>query len=196
MPRHEPTRSRRAPKLPIRRTFLVVIGAESTETAYLKGLRDHFKLATVTMRIVEKPGSPDQLVEHTRDVFALDEFDEVWCVTDVDHYEREGGKVTAALIVAANAGINVAVSNPCFELWLLLHHEDCSAHCADCAVVERKLRKQVRSYDKTRLKFRDFAAGLDQAITRAQKLDPTGTAHARNPSTGVWRLVSALLEKE
>lgn len=104
--------------------------------------------------------------------------------------------MTAALALAAKAGIKVAVSNPCFELWLLLHHEDCSAHCADCDAVQVRLRKRVPAYDKTRLRFRDFAGGLDQAIALARKLDPTGTDHIRNPSTGVWRLVGAVLEKE
>lgn len=136
MIRREPARGRRSPSRVPRRTVLIVIGADRTETAYLKGLRDHFRLATVTMKIVEKPGSPEQLVEHTRDTYPLDDFDEVWCVTDVDHFEREGGKVT------------------------------------------------------------DFAGGLDQAITRAKAIDPTGAEHTRNPSTGVWRLVSVLMEKE
>ncbi len=196
MVRREPARGRRPPSRVPRRTVLIVIGADRTETAYLKGLRDHFRLATVTMKIVEKPGAPDQLVEHTRDAYPLDDFDEVWCVTDVDHFEREGGKVTAALAVAAKAGIDVAVSNPCFEFWLLLHHEDCAAHCANCDAVERKLKKFLPAYDKARLRFRDFADGLDQAITRAKAIDPTGAEHTRNPSTGVWRLVSVLMEKE
>ncbi|MEU4238465.1 RloB family protein [Actinoplanes sp. NPDC026619] len=166
-----------------------MIGAERTETDYLDGMRGH--LATVRMRLVEKPAAPDQLVEYTRDNFVLSDFDEVWCVTDVDSYEREGGKVTAALALAKKAGINVAVSDPCFEVWLLLHHEDCSAHCANCGAVERKLRKRVLAYDKARLNFRHFAGGLDQAVERARKLEP-----GRNPSTGVWRLVNAVLERE
>ncbi|GAA2633168.1 RloB family protein [Paractinoplanes durhamensis] len=166
-----------------------MIDAERTETAYLKGLRDHF--TAMAVNIVEKPGAPDQLVKHTRQLAARADYDEVWCMTDVDHYEREGGKVTAALAVAKKSGINVAVSDPCFELWLLLHHEECTAHCADCGAVERKLRKRLSAYDKARLSFRDFAGGLDRAIERARKLEP-----GRNPSTGVWRLVNAVLERE
>src|SRR6185436_2146803 len=107
---------------------LIVIGADRTETAYLKGLRTHDRLGAVTMRIVEKAAAPDRLVEYTRATFTLGEYDEVWCVTDVDHYERDGGKVTAAVALAGD-DIKLAVSNPCFELWLLLHHEDCAAHC-------------------------------------------------------------------
>jgi hypothetical protein len=152
----------------------------------------------MSVTFVEKPCAPDQLVEHARNRCRSGEFDEVWCVTDVDHYEREGSKVTAALALAA-AGepkINVAVSNPCFEFWLLLHHEDCSAHCADCGAVLRRLRNWVPAYDKARLVFRDYAGGVQRAVAQARALDPTGADHVRNPSTGVWRLVTALLEGE
>jgi hypothetical protein len=174
---------------------LIVIGADRTESTYLKGLRDHFRLATVTMKIVEKPGAPDQLVDYTRTSFPLADYDEVWCVTDVDQYERDGGKVTAALALAAESRINVAVSNPCFELWLLLHHQNCSGYCANCGAVQAKLKKRVPGYDKTRLRFRDFVDGLDDATARARALDPTGLAHTRNPSTGIWRLIDTVLER-
>lgn len=189
---------RRPPSRPMRRSVLVVIGADRTEKAYLTGLRRHFGLTTVAVTYVEKPCAPDQLVEHARMRCRSDDYDEVWCVTDVDHFEREGRKVTAALDLAARADptIRVAVSNPCFELWLLLHHEDCSVHCANCDAVHRKLRRRVPAYDKTRLRFRDYADGVGLAITRAKALDPTGVDHTRNPSTGLWCLVSVVMEKQ
>jgi len=69
----------------------------------------------------------------------------------------------------------------------------CAAHCADCREVHARLRKHLPHYDKTRPRFADFAAGPDQAVRRAEKL---GDDHTRNPSTGVWRLVGAVLEKQ
>jgi hypothetical protein len=192
MLRRKATTGRGGPDHRRRRVVLVVIGASRTEIAYLDALGSHFQAEGVKMKLVEKPGSPDQLVRYARAAFPLEQFDEVWCVTDVDHYEREGGKVTAALELAGD-DIRLAISNPCFELWLLLHHEDCAAHCADCREVHTRLRKHLPQYDKARLRFGDFAAGLDEAIRRAEKL---GADHTRNPSTGVWRLVNAVLEKQ
>jgi hypothetical protein len=154
-----------------------------------------FQAATVTMRIVAKPGSPDQLVQYADENFDRSDFDEIWCVTDVDHYEREGGKVTAALAHARKAGIKVAVSNPCFEIWLLLHRDDCRSACQNCGAVVSKLKKHLPAYDKGHLRFEDFASGLGQARTRAERLDPSGEDHAQNPSTGVWRLVDTILEQ-
>jgi hypothetical protein len=196
MPKREPVRQRRPPTRQPRRTILIVVGADRTEADYLKGLRDHVKAATVTMKIVAKPGAPDQLVEHARGFADRDLYDEIWCVTDVDHYEREGGKVTLAVELAAKEGIDVAVSNPCFEIWLLLHRESCSSPCRDCDAVLRKLRKALPAYDKSGLRFNDFAGGLDEARARAERLEPTGRDHSRNPSTSVWRLVNAILEQQ
>jgi hypothetical protein len=196
MPKHEPVRRRRPPTRQPRRTILIVVGANRTEADYLKGMREHFKAATVSMRIVAKPGAPDQLVEYARDSCGRDRYDEVWCVTDVDHYEREGGKVTTALSLAAQTDIQIAVSNPCFEIWLLLHREACTSPCENCDVVLRKLRKRLPAYDKSRLRFEDYAEGLSEAIVRAESLEPSGRDHSRNPSTGVWRLVKAILEQQ
>jgi hypothetical protein len=96
--------------------------------------------------------------------------------------------------LANRQDVNLAVSNPCFELWLLLHHADCRSHCAGYADVVARLRKHVPAYDKTDLRFADYVAGVYDAVKRARELDPTGVDHARNPSTGVWRLVSTISE--
>jgi hypothetical protein len=116
-------------------------------------------------------------------------FDETWCVVDTDEFD-----IDAALRAAERDRVSLAVSNPCFELWLLLHHEDCRAFCHGCEDVHRRLRKRLPSYDKTAVEFDRFAAGVSGAVIRARELDPSGTDHARNPSTGVWRLVQTIRE--
>jgi len=47
-------------------------------------------------------------------------YNSVWCVFDVDDHPR----VADARQMAADNGIELAISNPCFELWLLLHFRD------------------------------------------------------------------------
>lgn len=97
--------------------------------------------------------------------------------------------------MARRAGVSLAVSNPCFELWLLLHHAECRSHCTGYADVASRLKKHVPGYDKTRLNFADYADGLNDAVKRARDLEPTGTDHTQNPSTGVWRLVGKIVER-
>lgn len=192
MPRRERLARRRPPLREPRPRLLVVCGADKTESAYLSGLRDQQGVRSVDVRIVERPKSPDQVVEYARDHCDYRDFDETWCVVDVDHYETDGQKITAASAVAAKAGIRLAVSNPCFEYWLLLHHAYTDAPFPRCDAVESRLCGYMPSYNKTALQFSDFADGVDEAITRAKRRDPSGTAYKLNPSSGVWVLVESL----
>lgn len=119
---------------------------------------------------------------------APDEFDDVWCVFDVDEFQD----VTPAVALAERNAIGVAVSNPCFELWLLLHFDRHTAYCSSYGSLLPLLRKHVPHYDKTGLNFDDYAALVPGACRRARALDPTGKRHALNPSTGVWQVVELI----
>lgn len=66
------------------------------------------------------------------------------------------------------------LSNPCFGLWSLLHHQDCTAPLRDAKAVLCQLTWQVPGYQKNSLRFAGFEAGVSKALLRAQRLDPTG----------------------
>jgi hypothetical protein len=165
-----------------------VIGSLRTEQDYLIGLRDAAGTRAVDIQLVRKAKSPEAVIAYTADFVARasDDFDEIWCVYDVDEFD-----VVPAAREAARRHFRLAVSDPCFELWLLLHHEDCAAFLASYREVERRLRKHLPAYDKARLDFADYASGVADAIRRAEKLGDTG-----NPSTGMWRLASRIRTEE
>jgi RloB-like protein len=175
----------------VRRQVLVFSCGRRTEPAYLNGLQRGSDLA-VALTVKHKAVEPHRLVLAASD-FARrhpDQYDEVWCVVDVDDYD-----IGRAVRLAGQAGVQLALSNPCFELWLLLHHADCRAHCTGYDDVVSRLKKHVPTYDKSRLNFADYAAGVRGAVKRARDLDPTGADHRLNPSTSVWRLVERLTEQ-
>jgi len=195
-PRREPRRRPRGAVHEARLRVLVVCGAEKTESAYFKGLCTSRGKSAVNVVIMEKGRSaPDQVVRFAELKMASGDFDEAWCVVDVDDFERDGAKISAADRLAGRRGIKLAVSNPCFELWLLLHHADCTSHCADCRAVVSLLKRQLPAYDKTKLIFKPFGGNVSKAVERARRLDPSGADHTVNPSTGVWRLVVTIMEQ-
>ena len=51
------------------------------------------------------------------------EIDEFWCVFDVE-WPRNHPGLGEAIKQARENQIRLAVSNPCFELWLILHFQD------------------------------------------------------------------------
>jgi hypothetical protein len=186
MPRREnSTDRRRPPRLPTR-TILVYCGGVRTEPDYF-----HARRSSVTIRVRQDGVALDALV---RAAAAYRDrhpgvFDEVWCVVDVDEFDLD-----SAAAEARRHQVSLAVSNPCFELWLLLHHADCHGHCNGCAEVQSRLRRHVTDYDKRQLDFNRFACGVGDAIARARALEPTGTAYGNNPSSGVWQVVEQMME--
>jgi hypothetical protein len=171
---------------------LIVCGADRTEAAYFTGLRDSTGNRAVDVRIIRKPKAPAQVVRHAIEYAsrARADLDEIWCAFDVDEFD-----ILEAVRLAAETRIELAVSHPCFELWLLLHHDDCNAHVQGYDDVVARLKKHVPDYDKADLSFADHAAGLPKAIERAKRLEPTGSEYSRNPSTSVWRLVERMMEQ-
>jgi hypothetical protein len=84
-----------------------------------------------------------------KDEFQLKEDDELWLMVDVD---RWGNRNLAS--VAAQAGhnkFNLAVSNPCFEVWLYLHHGDLDDQPGSAEEIKRRLRNLLGGYNSSRL---------------------------------------------
>lgn len=118
--------------------------------------------------------------------------DAVWCVFDVDSHPA----VVDACRQAAANNVECAISNPCFEIWLLLHFQDHTAF-VDRGVAVTTLRQHLPTYKKGSLILEDFAGRYVEARTRCQRLDDKhkgdGTALPdNNPSSGVWRLVDLI----
>lgn len=120
---------------------------------------------------------------------------EFWMVLDVDHHfsGRHSIRTHETLSEARRCGIQVAVSNPRFELWLLLHFEDVS-HCPD-DFCEQRLKHHLGGYDHSRYNPDRLAQGLADAIRRAQSLDIVPEERLPSlPSTQMYRLMLAILD--
>ena len=119
---------------------------------------------------------------------------EYWCVFDVEAPAPHERLHEAVQMASAN-GISLAISNPCFELWLVLHYASHESWISNDAC--RSLRRQ---HDGSQGKGVDGAAYMPRrrdAIMRAKRL---AMLHARanrvlpddNPSSGLYRLLKAV----
>ena len=114
----------------------------------------------------------------------------VWCVFDVDNHPN----VPEARIMAADNGIELAISNPCFKLWLLLHHRDCPGELHRHKA-QTMLKDHVAGYDK-HVNFDDYRDGYQKAVQRAKSLDQLAESMGepgRNPTTGVYVLTEMII---
>ncbi|MFD4304040.1 RloB family protein [Streptomyces albidoflavus] len=178
-------------RTPVER-LLVVCGARVTEKQYFDGLRKAEENKAVSVKLVARPKSPSQVVKFAADRLATarDEYDQVWCVLDVDQFTDLPDALAEA---ERHEDLHIALSHPCFEVWLLLHLADHTSPAASYKALLPALRRHVPAYDKTSLDFeRQYGPTWREAVRRAKKLCPPGKEPEVNPSTGVWRLAEAI----
>lgn len=187
-----------------KRTFLVFCEGEKTEPDYLKALKREpavRDVASVDIRIDKEShgAAPLTLVRlaaeaRTRSADEEGEVDEVWCLFDVE-WPRNHPNLNQAIDIAEDSDVRIAVSNPCFELWLVLHFQDQTAWLSTDEAV--RLREH---YDGTRSKSLDGASYMPlraDATRRARSLDKRHAGNRTpfpkdNPSSGMYRLLDAV----
>ena len=176
----------------------VLVEGEKTEDGYLlplrRSLRDH-----VLITVDNRGGAPLTLVERSvrtkRDAEREAArgrgraFDEVWCMFDRDAHPN----VPEALELAARNNIEVVMSNPCIELWFILHFEDQTAAIDRHSAQRRSSELLGCEKNLTVTATGTLFSRHVEARRRAQSLDTKhegdGSAPRSNPSSDVWRLI-------
>lgn len=175
-----------------------------SEPEYLEALRRERAVrdvAAVDLRIERQSGGSVPLTLLRMAVEAREradreqgEIDEIWCVFDVEWPTNHPG-LKEALELARRHGIEVAVSNPCFELWLVLHFQDHRSWLDNDAA--RRLRRSCDGQVDKGVVGASYMAMRDLATVRAVALDwmhaQNGTSFPHdNPSSGMHRLIAAV----
>lgn len=189
---------------------------EKTEPNYIKAyLQDKFgdKLRDVIVVEDSKTNTPVQLVkEAVRDKSSgrNPEGDVYWVVYDRESKAKySDGLHDAAYDLAKENEVFVALSNVCFEYWLILHFEDSDAPytCFDDLIAKSCLKHTVqrltgKKYEKGSLNIYGLAkGGLDKARRRARSINNRTIAaapahavrpHHLNPYTDIPSLLDAI----
>ena len=173
--------------------MLVVTNGSRTEVDYFEALRDEPWVTADKVKVKFEPGEPIAIVARAAKIRDANEYDEAWVVCDMDEFDVRVAMERAAAESTPEQPLTLALSVPCFEVWLILHLSDGCPGFNHAAQVGAHLKKLVRAWDKKALDFDHFRAGVFDAVMRAKRLgDPPGT----NPSTAVWRLVESLRATE
>jgi RloB-like protein len=191
-----------------RKTLVVFCEGEKTEPQYLGGLkrlpwvRD---VAAVDIRIETGHGGsvPRTLVSlaadaRTRAIDEEGEIDEFWCVFDVE-WPKNHPSLSEAIRQAHDNDIKLAVSNPCFELWLILHFQDHTSWLDNTGA--RRLRERLDGAPDKSLAPARYMPRVTDAARRAAALDvrhqKDGAKFPQdNPSSGMHFLVASVKPTE
>lgn len=184
-----------------RRSILVFTEGRKTEPIYLTHWHRMFR-EHIIVKIDEFHGTPLSLVEMAVDRRTADlrdahrgrgdAYTEYWCVFDIDEHPN----VDRALELAAASGISVAVSNPCIELWFILHFQEQNA-VIDRADAQRKSNDLLKSgKSPTTAALAALVNQYEDARRRATALDEKhrldGSPPRSNPSSGAWCLIDQI----
>jgi hypothetical protein len=202
-----PNLVRRTGFIPPKVELVVACEGRNTEPRYFRDCIEHYGAGLVRLRVLDVVGVPMTIVRaaieereallarYRRSANSFDACFRVWAVFDRDEHPR----VEEALAVAREKGVEVAFSNPCFELWPLLHLEDYGAQDSRHALQVRLNAKMPR-YHHERSAEVDFSAireAFPTALHRANALLAAREAEGVPlgcPSTTVGGLVLKIIQ--
>lgn len=165
---------RRATRDP-RRKFILFCEGKNTEPQYFLEIGRHYSDALIHIEVQRAAGVPETIARKAADYArsmrsgarsSFEDGDQVWAVFDRDkhpNYER-------ALDICNANGVCVARSNPCFELWLILHYSTFERPL-DHKAVQKHLETLCADYKRTRGKqvnCKQLLANIELAERRAE----------------------------
>lgn len=199
--RHNDLRRRGARREP-RRKFTLFCEGKNTEPEYFDALRRLCSGALIEIRIEAAAGVPQTIARKAAaEAKALrkarkdsyEEGDEVWAVFDRDEHPN----FEDAISICHNANVSIARSNPCFELWLVLHFQD-----YDSPAGRHKLQKYLKTLcpeykpkGKKTVNSASMILAIEDAEARAARQLAAREAAGEpfgEPSTTVGKLTSAI----
>jgi hypothetical protein len=198
---------RPAPDRKPRATILVVCEGTRTEPAYFRGLCRKLRLASIEVEVMggNCGSAPISVVDYAINLrnnrereavtsITRSRFDEVWCVFDTEE-PGSNSSFLKAVQKAKDNKLNLAISNPCFEYWILLHFAEPGKSFHRCAEVVSAIKKHLPNYSKGGDHFDQLHPRTNTAIQRARKQVKI-TKHLSdewpNPITHVHRIVEKL----
>lgn len=176
-----------SPSLRMRKIALVICEGE-TEVCYINLLKTWYKSPIRIVSHIEGTKITLSLVDKRTKELKISQWDKVHTFLmydmDVQSINEKLRKCNAEMLL----------SNPCFEIWLLLHAKDQKAAIETDALI-KELKKSApvwKNYSKSAFTDTQKAflnSNTDVAVVRAKNLK-----ELHNPSTGVYKLIEFLKE--
>lgn len=188
----------------VRDASLIIIASEDTHAVdqYFSRFKPE-RVQFIVLPTKDGHSSPMDVmkrIDKFKEENATVENDQFWLCIDQDDWANDNhiANLTQVLAHCRNKGYQIALSNPCFEFWLLLHFEDSSfSSGVKCADVAARFKVVVNGYNKAKccghLPF--TAAMVHKAVERAKGLDKPEPI-ASTPLSRVYLILEELLKRD
>lgn len=201
---------------------LIVIASEGkdTERIYFKALAKEYTNPRVHVHILERSAteknnsSPEHVLKQLNDYkeqYALEADDELWLVVDKDRW-TEAMLSRVATECSQHDYMHMALSNPCIELWLLLHLVDATPLTPEerqqwlenrrnsrrtDPYLKMRLRQEMGSYHESAYDAQLLIVHVEEAIERAKTLDKNPTDRwPQTLGTRVYLLAESVMNRK
>lgn len=178
----------------LKRLMHIICEGEKTEPNYLRAyIEDKAKDKTKVIEIPDlKINTPVQLVDAAvkcKDSSATSDEDEFWVVYDRESINKYPHTLHAKAWDKARANnINIALSNVCFELWVLLHfrlheapHDNYDDFYKNSGIKDELRKVGIDNYDKGCVHlYSRLSGGVEKARRRAAILNQRARETAAN----------------
>ena len=196
--------------------ILIVCEDETTEPDYFKKYKQLFENLwprdTLYLKAIgsgrNSLGVVEQAIEQRKEFEKEASIDQTWAVFDKDDLDKSEGntkRFNEAFELGKQEQVNIAYSNECFELWLLLHFEDIDKKTAiPRTEIYSRLEKAIQKhqpefvYEHGNSNVIDHVyecGNKEKAIERAKSLQDFHKGKKQidsNPNTLVYNLVEEL----
>lgn len=176
------------------KVIVLAFEGNDTERIYFDELKSHakFKDDVIYLHLLSRPKNDtnsapihvfNKLKKEAKEEYNFNSQDELWMIIDKDRWKNIESIIE---LCKAQGNMFVAGSNPCFELWLLLHIKEISELSEDeikAILINKKVSKNRNyidkflsdllsdGYSKTNPIPSRFLPTIDNAIRQAKALD-------------------------
>lgn len=185
---------------------MIIITAEGrneTEARYFNNFRTADCPYIIKFHKAGNLTDPTKLAESIRKKWDAEDADVrtgdmAFVVVDLDNNEDKGKEIQQ--LEARNRVEKFIISNPCFEVWYLLHYGFSTKSYINADAVIRELKKHYSEYEKTSDMYPLLKDKMDDAIANAEKLEKYHEVERHsppdvkcNPYTDIHKLVKIIL---
>jgi hypothetical protein len=176
--------------------FIIATEGKETEKQYF----EMFHSTRIKVKVLptgdDGKSAPEYVLERLdafKEQYDLNEEDMLWLVLDIDRWGDKN--LSQVCSQARQKNYYLAISNPCFEVWLYLHFDNLHPQDRTCREFKARLRTLLGSYNSSNLDLSQYKPKIADAIKRGKLLHPP-SSHNWPPTLGthVYKLVEILLE--
>lgn len=176
--------------------FVIVCEGAKTEIEYFEAFQ-HIEQQRIIIRTVppdENKSAPKYVLERAvneSEKLNLNGYDQLWMVMDIDRWKIDDLHLIQKECVQ-KSNWNLALSNPCFEIWLLAHAKELEGLTA---LSGKDLKKQIGLLREEGIFPENPLHNLYLAISRALSVDTSSHFIPERGTTKVYLLVQELIKR-